>query len=512
MARNPVYQVDCSFGASGKKVAATKRRIRFRFGFSNAEALEAGATGTACRGEEHEVTLTWSLASGKRTVMADGVEVHYSKGQRAENKFETTFTMNGQHTIKLIAHAAPPLRYVPGFKQFDMQIDGLSYFNMPKIYELGVKNQNQMVPTSRVPTSRSFAEPPTYNNYSLPNECESQPEYAYNRQYYAEDRREVTSNKDVSSPTTVVDRTEPLSSPPQDLVSEPTAILGVDDLVSSPVYTIPVPTTTDEFAPIQPVEQPRSSAVVHNEILSVYGPTKTPANPGLLALTNGEQVPITPTYSPNATAYGATQGIVSPNYSTPAQNSNVPQYAPSPQYDAYPTTPQYAPAPKYNESPVETRTAVVTTPGPQTLTMSKLMDALVEEELVDEMDRALKNLVNFDDIAIETKAPEQKKKDEIRTANMNKGKSKPLPPTTPSWHLGMKPALNDIKANAPVREAPSKEVMRTHAFDPRAAQAGMMVLYGSPQIPSGGFGIPAQMQQQQRYYMYAQQQQMYAGY
>ena len=39
-----------------------------RFGFSNKEALDSGETGTACRGEEHDVTLIWSVASGKRIV------------------------------------------------------------------------------------------------------------------------------------------------------------------------------------------------------------------------------------------------------------------------------------------------------------------------------------------------------------------------------------------------------------------------------------------------------------
>lgn len=507
MARNPPYQIDCSFGASGKKVAATKRRIRFRFGFSNAEALAEGATGTHCRGEEHEVTLTWSLTSGKRIVMADGVEVHYSKGQRAETKFETSWTMNGQHTIKLIAHAAQPLRPIPGFRQFDLHLDGLSYFDMPKIYELGIKT-NQVVPTS----ARSFAEPSTYNNYSLP-EYERQPDYARPR-HYDDERRAFAhpvakENVKTRSPTSVVDRIESAPSPPQDLVSENTPVQGVEDLIASPVYAASAPTTTcDEFTPVEPVEQPRNAAAVHNEILSAYGPP--PANPELLALTNGPTP--SPAVAPSPVYTPSTAAAVGPTYQTPyPQSYSAPQYNQEPYYNDAPTTPQYAPSPT---APVEVAPAVENTPSiPQQLTMTQLMDAPVEEEPVDEMDRALKNLVNIDDIEVETTAPEQKKLEEKRNTNMNKGKSKPLPPTTPSWHLGMKPALNDIKANAPAREAPSKEIMRTHAFDPRAAQAGMLVVYGAPQISSPGFGVPVQMQQQQQYYLYAQQhQQMYAAY
>jgi hypothetical protein len=165
--------------------------------------------------------------------------------------------------------------------------------------------------------------------------------------------------------------------------------------------------------------------------------------------------------------------------------------------------------------------AVVTTfSASQQLTMNQLMDAPFEdeEEIMSEMERALKTLVNIDDLTVENKTPEQKKVEEKREQKKTKNKSKPIPPTAPSWHLGMAPALADVQASKPVREAPSKEIMRAHAFDPRAAQAGMLVIYGAPapEISSPGFGVPSQMQQQQQY-MYAQQrlymqQQMHAAY
>ena len=55
--RFPVYQIDFSAVACGKNVASSKRRIRWRFGFSNKEALDSGETGTACRGEERELCI-----------------------------------------------------------------------------------------------------------------------------------------------------------------------------------------------------------------------------------------------------------------------------------------------------------------------------------------------------------------------------------------------------------------------------------------------------------------------
>jgi hypothetical protein len=57
MNHNPPYQIDFSASLSGKLIAFTKRRIRWRFGFSNSDAISNGHTGTECRGEEHEVSM-----------------------------------------------------------------------------------------------------------------------------------------------------------------------------------------------------------------------------------------------------------------------------------------------------------------------------------------------------------------------------------------------------------------------------------------------------------------------
>jgi hypothetical protein len=74
-------------------------------------------------------------------------------------------------------------------------------------------------------------------------------------------------------------------------------------------------------------------------------------------------------------------------------------------------------------------------------------------------------------------------------------KSKPLPPTAPEWHLGGHASLSDIKQHSQPKTA-KKEVMRIHAFDPAAAQAGMIVLYGATQVPQQQQQVP----QQQVYY------------
>ena len=111
-----------------------------RFGFANAEALAAGQTGTACRGEEHDITLVWSLTSGKRLVLADGQEVHFSNSR--SNIFDYTWTMKGHQVLKIVAHSAPPLTPTPGFRQYDFFVNGQSFFSFPKVFRLGLTSPN----------------------------------------------------------------------------------------------------------------------------------------------------------------------------------------------------------------------------------------------------------------------------------------------------------------------------------------------------------------------------------
>lgn len=95
-----------------------------------------GETGTSCRGEEHDVTIVWSVTSGKRIVLADGKEVHYSSNRN--NVFEYSWTMRGNHVLKILAHASPPMSPTPGFRQYDFFVDGQSFFTFPKVFRLGL--------------------------------------------------------------------------------------------------------------------------------------------------------------------------------------------------------------------------------------------------------------------------------------------------------------------------------------------------------------------------------------
>ena len=123
-----------------------------RFGFANPEALRAGQTGIECRGEEHDITLVWSLTSGKRLVLADGHEVHFSNSR--SNDFDYSWTMKGNHILKITAHATAPLSPTPGYRQYDFFVNGMSFFGFPKVFRLGLHPSDprgQVSPNSQGP-------------------------------------------------------------------------------------------------------------------------------------------------------------------------------------------------------------------------------------------------------------------------------------------------------------------------------------------------------------------------
>ena len=99
--KHPIYQVDFSVAATGKTVSASKRRIRWRFGFVNSNALASGATGIAARGEEHDLDLVWSLSSGKRQLLIDQQEVHFST--RRNMNVDVSAPWRGDCIVKVIA-------------------------------------------------------------------------------------------------------------------------------------------------------------------------------------------------------------------------------------------------------------------------------------------------------------------------------------------------------------------------------------------------------------------------
>ena len=97
------------------------------------------------------MTLVWSITSGKRLILCDGQEVHYSSSR--SGMFDHSWTMRGNHVLKVVAHASPPLSPTPGFRQYDFFVDGQTFFSFPKVYRLGLAPndpRNAVSPSSPV--------------------------------------------------------------------------------------------------------------------------------------------------------------------------------------------------------------------------------------------------------------------------------------------------------------------------------------------------------------------------
>mmetsp|Transcript_22842 Transcript_22842/g.50961 ORF Transcript_22842/g.50961 Transcript_22842/m.50961 type:complete len:324 (+) Transcript_22842:383-1354(+) len=138
------YQIDYAVKNTSKTFGFSKKKIIFKFGIANPPAVADGQTGANCRGSEHEVIFTWSLNSGKRQIICDGKDIHYSEtgqnGWTADQVFQHHFQLKVAGLVApLRAHliTQPANRDVPHIRPFDIRLNGVSYFSMPQIFQLG---------------------------------------------------------------------------------------------------------------------------------------------------------------------------------------------------------------------------------------------------------------------------------------------------------------------------------------------------------------------------------------
>ena len=132
------YQIDNDSSAAGKHIAATKFRVLFRFGFSDAvvDGMDRSAPVTPSLDREHVVSLSWSPTTSKIILAADGGEVRCEDGvrrfQNMRGKLEHSWVMrDGGHHLRILAYAAAPIKARKGYRQFDLFIDGKSFFDLP---------------------------------------------------------------------------------------------------------------------------------------------------------------------------------------------------------------------------------------------------------------------------------------------------------------------------------------------------------------------------------------------
>ena len=73
-------------------------------------------------------------------IMSNGKQLHVSmsKSKAIEH---TWYDKNGT-ALRLIAHSNQPMSNVSGVRQYELLINGKSFFNLPKVYEIGLKGSS----------------------------------------------------------------------------------------------------------------------------------------------------------------------------------------------------------------------------------------------------------------------------------------------------------------------------------------------------------------------------------
>jgi hypothetical protein len=151
----PMYQVSFEVKNAGKILQATKKSIKWIFGYANQEScLVRQSKGEVCRGEEHQIELVWSLTSGKRKILLNGLEVHCSGSATEElsttneGKFDHTFKMKDflssrsqsygkNHYVRLVAyHNGGLLRQNSDPKSFELSFNGFSFYDLPRTCDI----------------------------------------------------------------------------------------------------------------------------------------------------------------------------------------------------------------------------------------------------------------------------------------------------------------------------------------------------------------------------------------
>ncbi len=178
------YQVDFTVESKGRHFDFSKRRLIWKFGFAHPPAVfphlhdsdenyighasnDDGVIshsgdfkkGVECRGREHEIILSWSLLTGKAHLYVNSREIYRHQPIKDEifNPFSASFhrgfdlpdsEFNGAHRIDIRCYARTPMGAKnmvvddsgSKFRQYDLSVDGLSYFSMPAVFELGTES------------------------------------------------------------------------------------------------------------------------------------------------------------------------------------------------------------------------------------------------------------------------------------------------------------------------------------------------------------------------------------
>jgi len=105
------------------------------------DAINAGKSGSSCRGQEHEVELVWSLKSGKRRIYWNrrNVSNNLFREISGPDMVELSWRTETGEVLTVVAHSEP----VHGKPQYDFLIDNVSFYSMPNVVELSNVDLNE---------------------------------------------------------------------------------------------------------------------------------------------------------------------------------------------------------------------------------------------------------------------------------------------------------------------------------------------------------------------------------
>lgn len=432
----------------------------------------------------------------------------------------------------------------PGFRQYDLFIDGQSFFTMPKVYELGIKGGTDRAAISSPMRSSAVAPAITPPRTRDEEEAELQRAITASLQETKQhlDRKALPASEPDLLGGGGGDGDFFSAPPSQPAPALPHSDASVISYSSAPARYGGAP------APYPGAPAPYPGAPPQQQAYPGAPPPPQPYNqaytsapvPGMLALPSSQPgygyPPSQP--SPAASAYTA------PTYFAPAPAPTTTSYAndfapvgaedpfaPKPPtrndiaseilkgYNGMPTSPAMAPPPFQNGGPPPE-----SSPS-QPLSMNGLIEAEEDDSNLSELEKAMRNLVNVDriDEPAEQKMKLTMKRQEEEKNKKKKNKSEPLPPAAHRM-VGSHATLGQIGSVKPKKEI-KEGIMSTPPWDPAAAQAGMLVVHGQPNqgpppLAPRGFGVvhgqqpytygqaaaPPPAPQQQQYYGYQQPQ------
>ena len=424
------------------------------------------------------------MTSGKKTVLLDGREVHHSvapKGNKFQGKFECSFNLGQHHIMKLVAHAAPPAANNNGFvqRQFDLWLDGLSFFEFAKLYELGRQGKVGGHTQSRalaVAASQSYAPRNNeYRNYSVPQD--SPTESIRSVEAYHDDYGSAAPT--FAKPAQGASAPRPTSGQPAKKLPEENQSSKAPEPELIDFTQETVPTTVQ--VPIA-TGRPPSSASVYSGTNSNYQPSFT--SPGAssfsFAMSPSYEAPSFPPTNSQALPYQQFQ-------------YQVTSYEILNKYNAQPST---SPAPAF--MPEEQCTALVPV-TPAKLTMEPINpfapredDHSKNDSNVDELTKAMNKLVNFDNIRDDSETKQREKLASKPATNIVKDKSgkvysRGATPTN-SWNTNA--SLAQIQATKGGQEARASVMKPPPQSTPYQGYAPAGPMYGAAPV-----GYPQYQQQ-----------------